>query len=86
MSALYVHKCPQDIRWGFCKYDYGDSNEMRRRCMAGCDGRPDHGAHIAAAFLSSNRSPMTPRERWLVEEFPEKYGTDVKLRFTSYAE
>lgn len=86
MCARYVHKCPQDNRWGFCKPDYGESQDSRAKCMAGCNGRPDHGAHIAAAFLPSEKSGMTPRERWLVENFSEKYGTDANLRFTSYEE
>jgi hypothetical protein len=84
--AWYVHKCPQDLHWGFCRIDYGESYDMPASCMAGCSERPDHGAYIAAAFLPQEKSPMTPRERWLVEKFPWKYGTDVNLRFRSYKE
>lgn len=84
MCARYVHKCPQDARWGFYRYDRVEYFDSRATCMAGCSGRPDHCAQIAAAFLPSEKSRMTTRERWLVKNFPKKYGTDVNLRFTSY--
>lgn len=74
--AWCVHKCPQDGRWGFCNNDYG-AYDMRAICMTGCNRRPDRGAHIAAAFLSSEKSSMTPRERWLFDSFPWKYGSDA---------
>jgi hypothetical protein len=63
-STWNVHKCPQDFRWGFCKGGYGESYDMRAFCMAGCSGRPDYGAEIAAVFMSPKKTSMTPREKW----------------------
>ena len=79
--AWSVHKCPQDVRWGFCTVEYGDSRDLRAICMAGCSGRPDHGSHIAATFLPPEKALMTPRERWLAENFPWKYGKEANLTF-----
>lgn len=78
--ACSVHKCPQDIRWGFCPTEDGHSRLLRAMCMAGCSGRPDYGSHIATSFLPPEKSPVTPRERWLVENFPWKYGNVTNFR------
>jgi len=56
---------------------------MRAICMAGCSGRPDYGSHIANAFLPPEKTLITPRERWLVENFPWKYGKEESLRLGS---
>ena len=77
--ARSVHKCPQDVRWGFCTIGSGEVRDMRAICMAGCNGRPDHGSHIATAFLPPEKAPITPRERWLIENFPWKYGTEASV-------
>ena len=69
---VYVHKCLQDFHWGFCKSKWEGPYGMRATCMAGCSGRPDHGAQIAYAFLSQEKSVMTPRERWLLDTFPRE--------------
>lgn len=83
-STWYVHKCSQDMRWSFCENDYGEAYDMRATCIAGCSARHDHGAYVAAAFVPLEKSPMTFREKWLVENFPRKYGTDANLRFRNY--
>ena len=75
----FVHKCPLDSQWGFCGPSRGRPDDMWATCMAGCSGRPNHGANIAAAFLPQEKSLMTPRERWLVDEFPSIYGSESDL-------
>lgn len=75
--SLYVHKCPHDNHWGFCRNGYGEEPDTTAKCMAGCSGRTDHGAQIANAFLPPEKSPMTSRERWLAETFPREYGSEA---------
>jgi hypothetical protein len=79
---LYVHKCLRDLRWGFFRSgSYGEDSDIRSICMAGCSGRPDHSTHIANSFLPPERSLVTPRESWLVENFPWKYADEADLDF-----
>jgi len=52
---VHVHKCLQDFRWGFCSSRYDELYNMWAACMAGCSGRPDHGAQIADAFLPQEK-------------------------------
>lgn len=75
--SLYVHKCPQDNHWGFCRNGYEGEPYTTAKCIAGCSGRTDHGAQIANAFLPPKKSLLTPRERWLAETFPWKYGSEA---------
>jgi hypothetical protein len=83
---LYVHKCPRDSHWGFCsgseEHEYG----TWAICMSGCGGRPDHSADIVAAFVPQEKSLKTSRERWLADNFPERYGSDGDLRSRLYRE
>jgi hypothetical protein len=76
---LYIHKCLQDSHWGFCNSERAPKYRMWATCMAGCSGRPNRGAEIAADFLPQTRSLMSPRERWLINSFPERYGSDEDL-------
>ena len=79
LGPLLVHKCLSDAQWGFCGPFERASLDMQATCMAGCKRRPDHGAYLAATFLPQERSLMTPRERWLAENFPEEYGSESDL-------
>jgi hypothetical protein len=74
---VHVHKCLEDVRWGFCRDEFADGLDTRAICIAGCNGRPDNGAHVVAAFLPPADSLMTPRERWLVQNFPWEYGSEA---------
>lgn len=84
----FVHKCPSDFRWGFSKSEYVDTDNIWALCMAGsCGmGRPDNGADIVAAFLPPEKSRMTPREKWLAENFPWEYGHEADLESRSQRE
>lgn len=72
--SLYVHKCPRDNHWGFCRNDSRIEPDTTAKCIAGCSGRIDQGAQLANAFLPPEKSLMTSRERWLVGTFPWEYG------------
>jgi len=81
--AWCVHKCPLDFRWGFCTNEFGEGHHLRASCMAGCSERPDHGSHVATALLPPEKPLVTPRERWLVENFPWKYGKEASFGLES---